>query len=119
MSTKNIIFHPFSALVITIIAGLFVWSMHKNLQEVELAQTSLEKMQAELTDKQAATQSLQQELDNAQTPLKQEQRLRNELLLQREGEVVLMVAAPSPTPSPSAGTNAKSNWQLWWEWMWN
>lgn len=115
MSIKKIVFSPLGAISLTILVGLLVWSLEKNRHEIDQAVEKIETAQNETNQLQAQLDSINKAIDAAQTPLAKEKIWRNELLLQKDGEYVLMLVYPSPTPAPTDFVSPEANWRKWWE----
>ncbi len=61
-----------------------------------LSLEKLEQKKQELERENTRTEQLKRELDTAQSPLEQERIIRDQLLLQKPGEVLLLLPTPVP-----------------------
>lgn len=108
--------HPVSVIVITVLSLLLVLSFlgsikkgSRNSQAVQETQEYVDSLEANITQ-------LETSIAQDSTDFAREKRLRDELLLQKEGEqvIVLPEVTPSPpvTPTPTPATSHISEW---WE----
>lgn len=107
---KKLLKHPIIIAIFTVLSIAFVLSLKKNVNKVEKSKVELEQLEVELN-------LLRQEVNNGELALKEashsfskESILRDELLMKKEGEVVLQLPAISesqekiildPTPKPA------------------
>lgn len=113
---KHILSHPISKILFIIMAILFIISLQLKKKEIarraliiEIQQTKVEKLKQEISD-------LESKASSSADPFFQEKIVRNELLMQKEGETIIQIPPellptriiPSPTPSFTP-------WQAWKE----
>jgi len=86
-----LIFSPFFAILVTIVSGAFILSLLRtdanlaqSVQIVEEVKSEVENLQTELAD-------LDESVEKATSSAAIERRLRDELLLQRPGEIVVQL----------------------------
>lgn len=112
---KSVLLNPVTAILFTIVAILSIVSMRQSLQPIAEGQADLERLQNDKTQLQARIIAAEQQLEAAQTPFYQEKKLRDEFLLQREGEIIILLPdvspLPLPEPTPSPSPSAWEEWQ--------
>ncbi len=113
---KSILLHPLTALLLTFVAAVSVFSMRQSLQPIKQGEKGLNSLAEEKRILQDRIAQQQLELELATEPFYQEKKLRDELLYKLPGEDIIVLgevppitlelppAPPSPTP-----------WQEWRE----
>ena len=111
---QRLLAHPITIVVATVLTILFFVSLDKNSQT---AQTSIKNLQA--LDQQTKTlesevKTLESQVQSAQTNLSKEKIIRNELLLQKEGEFVVQIPQDVQIEENIAtSTSNETPWQAW------
>lgn len=111
---KRLLAHPLVILLALVVTSLLVISMQiKKDQLNKRAETIAD--QAQVVEKlEAEVKTLEEKIEFAQQPFAQEKVIRNELLMQREGELVIQLPLdqlPTPTPTPTPPT--QTPWEAW------
>ena len=112
---QKLLRHPLFMLIVGVVAVIFVLSLHTTEQATQKKAAAVDQNQARVTELQLEKDRLQNQLNDAQQPFLQEEILRNELLEQQEGEVVIQLpsVAPNilPSPSPTPTTAPLEAWK--------
>lgn len=105
--------HPLVIIAITCLAGLIFFSLEQSSRKADTSQEAIQveqeataKLRQELSDTRA-------ELELAGTKLYQEKMIRDELLLQKEGEIVLQLGEMEEAEPELAQEEKKTPWQEW------
>ena len=118
---QKLLRHPLFMLIVGVVAVIFVLSLHTTEQATQKKAAAVDQNQARVTELQLEKDRLQNQLNDAQQPFLQEEILRNELLEQQEGEVVIQLpsVAPNilPSPSPTPTTAPLEAWKelIFWK----
>lgn len=113
---KGVLLNPLTAIVIAVLVGLSVFSMQQSLKPIKIGENSLAELSKEKAALEAEIQATQQKIEIASDPFYQEKKLRDELLLQKPEETVLLIPDVSPIPIPTpAPTTPTTPWQEWQE----
>jgi len=108
--------HPLVILIFTLLSLLFSFSLYSGLKRTRISTEQVDVLEQEVSQIASDVFQLEQKVKTASSAGAQEKIIRDELLLQLPGEVVIQMpelaasAPPLPSPSPSP-----SNWQLWQE----
>lgn len=111
----KLLLHPVSALIITMVAVLFSLSLYKSTQDIRSSQAGLDQLEGEIAQLGSEVQSVQAEMQQADSPLVKEKIIRNELLMQKPGEYVIQI--PEVIEEPGAVLPESSDTQPWQEWQ--
>ncbi|MFH1967552.1 MAG: septum formation initiator family protein [Patescibacteria group bacterium] len=114
---NQVLNHPLTALVLTVLGIVFMMSLYKTGQRNKQVTTTAQVIESKVEKlRQEATQA-QQELDASQSEddFKKEQIIRDELLMQKEGEVVIQLPLIDPVEieAEEPATANQSSWQEW------
>ena len=118
---QKLLRHPLFMLIVGVVAVIFVLSLRTTEQATQKKAAAVDQNQARVTELQLEKDRLQNQLNDAQQPFLQEEILRNELLEQQEGEVVIQLpsVAPNilPSPSPTPTTAPLEAWKelIFWK----
>lgn len=111
---KSVLLHPISAILITIVAVLTIISMRQSLEPITDAEQGLYRLEQEKQRLQEEIVAEKQKLEAASQPFYQEKKLRDELLLQKPDEIVIMMPEVTPIPrTPSPTPKIASPWEEW------
>lgn len=106
--------NPLVALVTTVIALLIFLGLRASMIKTARDTQAVEETREYVNQLKQEVSTLEVKITEAETPLAQEKRLRDELLLQKEGEQVIVLPSTTPvvipTPSP---TSKPKPWQEW------
>ncbi len=112
---KKLFLNPITAGIITLFSLLFCISLYQTIQEIKLAGQETKKTQKEIEDLSSDIMSLEEEIEIAKSDEFQEKLVRDELLMQKEGEYILKlpdleeaVVREETTPEPTPTT-----WEAW------
>jgi cell division protein FtsB len=105
---NKILSNPLVLILAGIFFILFFVSLKQNAEKTAISTQSIQELETDIATLKNDIDLSQEKLNDAQSPLNQEKILRNELLLQKEGEIILQIpdieekkeTTPSPTPAP-------------------
>lgn len=112
---KNLLFHPLTALLFTVIAILFVVSLRKTAQKSEVSSKNVEVLEEKINQLSGEIEAEQQALEYASSKLAREKMLRNELLLQKPGEYILQIPNEESLNVNQNVNEEQTNLKTWWE----
>lgn len=116
MDIKKIIFQPLTAILAGFLVIMLVFSLQKTRQNTQKALDAFEHQEQMVKEKELEVKKLDQEVQDAEDPFYAEKVMRDELLLQNEGEKVIQLPPLDITPKPPEPTpTAPSPWQEWQE----
>ena len=91
MAIRNILYHPISIVIITILAILFYISLEQSSKKTEQSAQQIEILESEVNQLSDKIISLEEKIVLADSDEFKEKVVRNELLLQKEGEYILQI----------------------------
>ena len=112
---KKVVSHPLVVLVITLILGLFWWSLYRTILSFGSSQHYLAELHEEVNHQASQVEKLKQQLQEAQDPLTKEKIARNELLQQKPGEYVIKIDEDATPAINQPQEEIKTPWQQWRE----
>jgi cell division protein FtsB len=112
---KKIIFHPAAVIAISVVALIFIVNSQNKLKRVTVAQHKLNLAQQELEYWEGEVKLIEAELARSQDPFSKEKLHRDELLMQKEGEIVIKLPNIDFQESNQLQIKEKENWQKWLE----
>ncbi len=94
--------HPLIVVGITLVAGLIYLSLQRGGAAAQQSALRVQQERERVAEMESTNNQLLQQLEQANTPLAKEKMIRNQLLMQKEGEyVVQLVMDPRATPAPA------------------
>lgn len=110
----KILSHPVTMIIISLVAVVFVISLRKNTQKTDVSRQTTQSLETEVSQLSAEVIGLQNRQAQVDSEFYKEQLIRNELLMQKEGEYVLKIVLPEETPPISVPedtpTTPKQKW---------
>ncbi len=103
------------ALFLTIIAIIFIISLRQNLQKIEVSQKNVGKLEQQVQKLETEIENKQTRLEKAQQPLAKEKIARDELLLQKDNELVVQLPEIIIKAEEKQAPEEKTSWEKWQE----
>ncbi len=111
---SQIVYHPTFVFGITLVVFAICISLFLNSREIRSSSNLVTNLRSQVEQKQQEYNKVKEQASNAQTPFNQESIMRNELLLQKQGEyIVQMPDLPEPIMSISVTQKQLSPWEEW------
>jgi len=110
---KQILYRPVVVFVITILAAYFIFSLRNNLKRVGLSQQNLATKQTEVDELDQSVTQQKEELAIAEQPLAKEKIARNELLMQKDGEIVIRLPEIEIPEPATVEADVAAPWEEW------
>ncbi|MBD3250662.1 MAG: hypothetical protein GF381_03800 [Candidatus Pacebacteria bacterium] len=110
---KKLFFHPITALILTILTILFVFSLRSNQEKVRLSRENIKNLKKVVDQAQTEVEQKQAQLETAKQPLTKEKIIRNKLLLQRPGEHILQIQDFTIIEQREDKKTETNPWQEW------
>ncbi len=111
---KSLLFHPLTALILTVLTIIFVMSLRTNKNEISRSSETIHLLEQEVDKISSEVSQSQQDLETAQLPISKEKIARDELLMQKPGETVLQLPPLQESDLPEV-TQPKTPWEEWKE----
>ena len=86
---KKVLYHPLFVALITLLVIFFIFNLRSKLQRLTLSQENLRTIQKEVNQQEKSVKKIRKLSEKSQTSLTIEKLTRSELLMQKEGEVVI------------------------------
>ncbi len=112
---KQLLFSPIVAILLTIVAGLYLFQNHRRLDRLELSKKNIQNTQKAVESLQESIKEVDLKLEQAQQPLAKEKIIRDELLHQKENELVLKLPEIKIEEEEREIKVEQSNWEAWME----
>jgi len=113
---SKIIFHPLTAVVLTIVSIFILMQNHQKLKRLDIARKNIQQAKQEVKAVEEELLQVEAALEAAQEPLTQETLLRDSLLMQREGELVIKLPEINIVEEESEREQIdEDNWRAWME----
>jgi len=107
--------HPLIILLFTILTSLFILSLRRTAQKSQTATENVTLLENQIDQLSDQIESEQQTIKYAASDLAKEKILRNELLLQKQGEIVLQIPDDETLTIEAEAAEQKTPWQEWKE----
>lgn len=111
---KTLLFHPLTALIITVLAIVFFLSLQTNKNEISRSSDTIHLLEQEVDKISSETSVSEEKLEDAKSPLTKEKIARDELLMQKPGETILQLPPIEETDIPEVD-QPKTPWEQWKE----
>lgn len=113
---RTLLRNPLILVLFVCLSIAYSFSLYTTTKKSAGSQVTSAQLGAELQSIQAENTQLETELQQANTPFAQEKILRDELLLQKPGEIVLQVVAPpEQSVEPEQTATHQTPWEEWQE----
>lgn len=112
---KKILYHPLVITAVTILVMIIIFSLRHNLKRLSLSQENLRSAQIVYEKQKQETAKQEAMLENMQQPLAKEKLVRNELLKQKEGEVLIKLPDITIERQESEKKQEKTIFEQWLE----
>ncbi len=109
--------HPLLWLLAGLLTATLIWSLQQNASRNHNSADSLRQFETQLAQQTSKNEQLRLRLEQSQDQLYLEKLQRNELLLSKEGELVLQISDEGyMAPNQNENEEEKSgNWEEWME----
>jgi cell division protein FtsB len=106
--------HPFTILVIFVLAVGFWISLWANSREIRQSLGIVSQLEGQIDTAEHVNQILKERLEQSKSAEAQEVMIRNELVMQKPGEYVVQLPdLPLPSPTVITPPSHPSPWQQW------
>ncbi len=112
---EKIALSPIFVIIFTLLAGYFLLQNNRKLKRVELSRNNIHLTEKEVSSLQESIENLDLELNQANNSLAKEKIIRDELLQQKENELVLKLPDLVESDTKIEETEEKSNFEKWLE----
>ena len=110
----DLIFKPITILLITIISIGIIFSLWQNTKEINSSSNALKFLSDQVVEKQSNISRMNDQLEQANSNFTKEKIIRDELLLQKNGEHVIQIVFDQPKIAENQQpTKNTSPWQAW------
>ncbi len=112
---KSLIFHPFSSIIITIVVFFISFSLYQSKKEISNSTQVLTDLKQEIYQISDDVYSLEGQINQAKTPFAKEKIARDELLMQKDGEIIIQLPTIEETNNQQPTTSNQTPWEAWRE----
>lgn len=112
---RQILLNPITLGVFTIGIAVGIYSLNHTTREIQDSAATIHGLDQEINQTKSEIDKLHQELSRAGTPLAQEVIIRDELLMQKPGEIVVQL--PELPASPPPDTMLATELLPWQQWL--
>jgi len=88
---EKILSHPFFIAIATILSLISIFSLQKSSQQALISKESIEKLEKNIEQAEKELLKEQKKMNESQTEISLEKIKRNELLLKKEGDIILQI----------------------------
>lgn len=92
----DLIYKPISIVVITLVGMLIIFSLWQNTKEIKNSSELVKNLENQVAEKQADISQMENQLESASSDFTKEKIIRDELLLQKQGEYVIQIINDDP-----------------------
>lgn len=106
--------HPFTIILATFITIAFFLSSQNSIKNYQKTSTNINYIENENKDLSTTIQNLEAKKQFTESDFAKEKIIRDELLLQKPGEIILQLPSnlpPEPSPSPSPSPKPVEEWK--------
>ena len=108
--------HPLAIIIFTLLSGLFSLSLYSGLQRTRVSSEQVGVLEQEIAQIASEVSGLEKQVQLASSSAAQEKIIRDELLMQKPGEIVVQMPSLTTTPEPVITTSSEvTPWQQWLE----
>jgi cell division protein FtsB len=112
---KSLLFHPLTLVAYTVLIVFIIISMHQTVDQIQQSTETTSILDQEIQEIATEVSQLELAVEVAQSDLTKEQIARDELLLKKDGEIVLQLPKIELPTQRTASHSAKTPRQEWWE----
>jgi cell division protein FtsB len=106
--------HPLAIVVFTLIGAAFSYSLYSSSQKTRISTEQVAVLEQEITEMTSEVSELEQQVEAAQTPEMKEKIIRDQLLMQKDGEIVVQI--PDIPESSYKRLTPQPSFEPWDEW---
>ena len=110
---KSLLYHPVTLAVFTILVIFIIISMHQTVNQIQRSTQTTSLLDQEIDQIASEVSGLEAALAQAQSEFTKEKIARDELLLKKEGEIVLQLPEIHLPETKTASHSAQTPWQEW------
>lgn len=110
----RLLYHPLTILAFTLLSLIFALSLYSSRAKMRSSTEQISVLEQEIGQMASDVSDLEQQVQTATSSLSQEKIIRDELLMQRQGEIIVQlppveeIVVPEPSPSPTL-----TPWEEW------
>lgn len=110
---KKLLFNPIFLVLITFFSVLIIISLNKTSQKALTAQKNLNKVETEISYLEQELENNKRELYQTKTDLNKEKIIRNELLMKKEGEIIVNLPLKEESEIVTLQNEKTTAWEEW------
>ncbi len=110
---KKLLFNPIFLVLITFFSVLIIISLNKTSQKAFTAQKNLNKVETEISYLEQELENNKRELYQTKTDLNKEKIIRNELLMKKEGEIIVNLPLKEESEIVTLQNEKTTAWEEW------
>lgn len=110
----KLLYQPLVVAIITLLTLILCVSLYLSSTQLRSSSQKVAALQADVAKEQVVRDQLAEKLNETQKPSSQEKIIRDELLMQKPGELVVqMPELPAVTVEPAVSEERQSAWEEW------
>ncbi len=111
---QRLLRHPVTLIIVTILAGIFYFSLEKSSYVSQISAEKLEEIRNESKRAEQEVKQLQLTAERSQSAFSKEKVIRDELLMQKPGEYIAQLSNPPEEEVAHESLNtSQTPWQQW------
>ncbi len=109
--------HPLTIILITIVSALLIISLRRTAKKSDQSTAEIAQLEEKAYNLSQEVKDLQDELEHSKSPTYKEKILRDQLLLQKDGEYVVQLSVPEIEHNDAEITpqKTKTNQEKWFD----
>ena len=116
INIKNLIFNPLTALIISLLALFFWFSLYQTIQEITNSTQDTQVLRENIITNREKLEDLETEIEVTKSDFMREKAVRDELLMQKEGEIIVKIEdLPELEQLKDQVEKTESPWESWQE----
>jgi len=110
---NKIILNPLTIIAFTILGVTLLISLRQNINKIDQSQQNMNILEQEIVKLSSEVSQTEQQLEKADDPISKEKILRNELLMQKEGEYIVQIPEVESRKKQKADHKKTTPWEEW------
>lgn len=112
---KKLLFNPIFTVLITFFAFLIILSLNKTSNKASIAQNNLSQIEQDISYLEQEVENNKNLLYQTQNDFNKEKIIRNELLMKKEGEIIVNLPLKGLAKNSDSEAKKLTAWQSWME----
>jgi cell division protein FtsB len=110
---KRLLLHPLGIIILTTISLSIFFSLEKTISQHQLSEEQVKELKTQTSQLETQITTLETEVQQASQAAYQEKMLRDELLMQKDGEYIVKIEYNQSSGEETSTTPEPTPWQEW------